>query len=387
MTNIRVNLSLKLTSCKLLIMAPPRVGPNPTVQSPPPNNESGTGQIPNIGGLGTSLELDPNLFQELPAGWNKQGFRSGYPMMEAIRGSASTDTLMEARAFTDKSVMLVLKEKLGASFSAAFEKKEGFKNNYTFSTKSGPLTVQVNYRSEYNDIFFTLTDTQTTGTSLRLVLDENKQPKQLISVDDPNNFFAGVFNDWGIPQISQALGPVNNDNYGSRIRKINSYDEITEELRKASSSPEKRANIDGKYSGPDNGIFVNQNEYDVAPSTIPLATAGVNTCSVLIVVSQREGRHYLAHIDSSADSASIADSIKGRFSYLDETVVYIMEGLQPSGTAQNIYSAAKELGIQDQIKFVSYRGTGMFPQIGIQNGNLFDPTVTFSRKSKAKVQI
>ena len=304
--------------------------------------------------------------------------------MRPAQGQGEKQTMLRTVPFESKQVMTQLGKLLGTQFNKAVASKADFETVHVVKTPHGPLEVKIHYRPKYGDIFFTLSDTQTKGTSLRLDLDEKGSPTKLTSIDDVDNIFSGVFSDLGIVDVSKALGPVTAQAYKGRIESINTYEAVTKELQQAKSQPERMVSIQTDYYGPDNGIFVNQNEYQVASISTPLATAGLNTCSALIVIDRVGKRHYLTHIDSSSTPAQIEDSIRTNFSSLSRLDVYVMEGVTPSGTMQGIYTALKRVGLERKLKFVSFSGTG-FPQVGTQNGELFNPTITFQRKSTARI--
>ena len=118
--------------------------------------------------------------------------------------------------------------------------------------------------------------------------------------------------------VSKALGAVDQKAYQKRIESINNYDAVTREIREAQSDPKRRTTVQEDYYGPDTGVFVQQNGYQAAPIEVPLATAGVNTCSVLIVIDPMGKRHYLAHIDSSSTAEQIEKSIRDNFDNLEK---------------------------------------------------------------------
>lgn len=273
---------------------------------------------------------------------------------------------------------------LGNGFRDAIHNKTEFETSHAVKTPHGPLEVKVHYRSQYNDIFFTLSDTQTTGTSLRLDLDKNGSPTKLTSVDDPNDIFSGAFTDLGINDVSQALGAVDPQAYRERVESINNYNAVTKKLHEAQHDPERITYVQGDYHGPDTGMFVQQNGYQVAPFDTPLATAGVNTCAALIVIDRKGKRHYLAHVDPHSTADQIAKSVRDSFNNLDGLKVYAMEGFSPSGTLQSIYMALEKLGLEKQLKFIPFSGIS-FPQVGTQNGGMFNPTTTFQKKSTERI--
>lgn len=334
------------------------------------------------GGAGVPVPPPSPDLIGLPTGWNVQPFRTGFPL-EIVSGERRTT--LRTVPFTDTQLVPKLTELLGKGFRDAIRNKTEFEASHTVETSYGPLTVRVIYKPhQHNEIYFHLSDTQTTGTSLWLVLDKNGSPTQFTSIDDPNNIFSGVFADLKMPSASQALGVVDQQTYQKRIETINNYDTVTREIREAQGDLTRRITVRKDYSGPDTGIFVQRNEFYVASMGVPLATAGVNTCSALIVIDRAGKRHYLAHIDSGSTAEQIANSVRTNFGTLGRLEVYVMEGLMPSGTVQNIYTALKSMGLEKKVKFISFSGSD-FPQVGTQNGELFNPTITFRQKSVERI--
>lgn len=320
----------------------------------------------------------------LPSGWNKRPFRTGFPTETNVQ--VGRKTTLRTVPFTNNQLVPKLTELLGNGFGDAIRNKTEFETSHPVKTPHGPLEVKVHYKPEYNGIFFTLSDTQTAGTSLRLDLDKNRTPTKLTSIDDPNNIFSGVFADLGINGVSQALGAVNPQAYQKRVESINNnnYNAVTERLHEAKSDPKRRTPVQGDYYGPDTGVFVQQNGYQAASIETPLATAGVNTCSALIVIDRKNKRHYLAHVDPSSTADQIAKSVRDSFNNLEGLEVYVMEEMMLSGTLQNIWTALKNMGLEENLKFISNPGF-MSPGIGTQNGKTFNPTTTFQEKSTERI--
>lgn len=297
-------------------------------------------------------------------------------------GSTSTyqirDTSVPAPAEGRKD----LEKLFGKDFISKIDKKQEAEVEITVDTDCGPVKMKALYRPQYNDIILTVSDTQTTGTTLRIDLNPNGQPKNLASIDDPDKLFGGLLQKAGNGYLAKLIGLPAKENFQKRVQALKNYEKVTKYLQQAQGDSSRRIPLNNIFTGP-KGIFVPQNYFQVAPLSTPLATSGVNTCAALVIIDKKNNKHYLAHIDPSASPDQILQSIRNSGIDLFNCEIYVMEGMTPSGTVQNIFSALITLRVGDKTKFVSFGGSG-FPGITSYNGELFlDPPVDyFSEKAK-----
>lgn len=272
---------------------------------------------------------------------------------------------------------------LGTEYFKAVAKKGEATCEITIQTKYGQVKVKAQYRPEYSDIILTVSDTQTSGTTLRIDLNTQGQPINLASIDDSSKLFGGLLRDGGAKYLTKLFGPVDENLFSKRVMQLTNYEKVTKYLREASADNSRRISLAEPYNGP-KGTFVAQNYFKVAPLNTPLATSGVNTCAALIIIDKKSGKHYLAHIDPSASVEQIQRSLGGID--LSSSEIYVMKGMTHSGTVQNIFTALMQKGVENRAKFVFFSGTG-FPGITSYNGELYldPPTGYFTEKSKDRI--
>lgn len=72
------------------------------------------------------------------------------------------------------------------------------------------------------------------------------------------------------------------------------------------------------------GQGVGQATFAIAKADVPLATRGLSTCGALVVQSEKEGLHYLAHLDSAVTPSQIRSSLS--LFDLSQSRIFLMKG-------------------------------------------------------------
>lgn len=255
-----------------------------------------------------------------------------------------------------------------------------FNDKKVLSTEVGDIQLNIRYRPEYSDLYVTSAETEISGLSLRIKLDESGKPQQLILIDDLNNFFATLFSETGFT-VFNTLGPSNKTQLQSFIEKRSRIQQIDAIYRDFTTDMNKRHKIDKPYQGKD-GFFVTQGLFRVDRLDVSLATAGLNTCSALVVISKDRKLHYLAHIDSNVSEEEIKKSLIP-FD-LDDSEIFIMEGPYPSSVPKNIIGSMIDSSRLNNLKFISTSQPGIFQGLTSYGGKLyFGPSTSDSWKKEA----
>lgn len=242
-----------------------------------------------------------------------------------------------------------------------------FNDKKLLSTEVGDIQLNIRYRPEYSDLYITSAETEISGLSLRIRLNELGKPQQIILIDDLNNFFATLFSETGFT-VFNTLGPSNKTSLQSFIEKRSRIQQIDTIYRDFTTDMSKKYTIDRPYQGQD-GFFVTQGLFRVDKINVPLATAGLNTCSALVVISNDKKLHYLAHIDSNVSEEEINKSLTS-FD-LDDSEIFIMGGPYPSSVPRNIIGSIINSPGLNNLKFISTSEQGIFQGITSYNGELY----------------
>ncbi|MEM6729903.1 MAG: hypothetical protein AAF658_00015 [Myxococcota bacterium] len=288
------------------------------------------------------------------------------------RGTAERRFDYRRIPFTTAQTLADLKRLAGDELTRALANGDDYKAGHIIATPAGEAEALVQYRTQYHDIFVTLTDTQQEGTSLRIELDESNRPTHVSEIDDPDHVISGLMYIWGIDGLTPALGEPSPHRLHARLGALAEYRTIQEELRLRSADPALRIAVDKSYTGPADGVFVDQDEYSIAARSTPLSTAGLDTCSAFIVTGP--DAHLLAHVDSSSSPDEIAALITNNFDNPSQLSFAVMEGPTPSGTLQAVYTALRRLGVEDNMRFASYEGRGVSYAVAVRDGELYLPT-------------
>ncbi|MFA5004970.1 MAG: hypothetical protein WC561_02435, partial [Candidatus Omnitrophota bacterium] len=258
---------------------------------------------------------------------------------------------------------------LGKDFLNSVQHKQAAGKDIIAQTKYGPVTLKAIYSPGYNQILIGVDDTYITGTALKISLSAENQLLNSMSVNDPADLLGGLLENKGAVYLSGLLGRPSESAFSKRISQLQNYLEAPQYLSKARMDKSRQVNVSASYGGPQ-GIFVTPGYFKAAAIDVPLATTGAATCAALVVVDQQKRQHYLAHVNSETSMEQIVSSLQGLD--LENSQVYIMEGILKSETIRHIITALMDKGIIDKAKFIypsgdKSEGTG----ITVYNGKLY----------------
>lgn len=125
------------------------------------------------------------------------------------------------------------------------------------------------------------------------------------------------------------------------------------------------------YHGPQ-GLFVFQGQYNVKPLSVPLATDGLQLCTALIIIDQKNNRHYLAHVDNHVSSAQLIASIEQAGLDLQHSRILIQPGNEarhpPQDTITTIMGSLRALRVDRQPEVLEGPGNNGVTSV---NGEVF----------------
>ena len=121
----------------------------------------------------------------------------------------------------------------------------------------------------------------------------------------------------------------------------------------------------GKFrGGATGGIHVGQAMYGIASLEQPLATSGLSTCGALVVKSEQQGLHYLAHLDSAVTSREISRSLQ--IFDLSKSEIFFLKGPVASPVENTVICALrKSPQALSQLKFVTGLTETFAPKVGL----------------------
>ncbi|MFH1846371.1 MAG: hypothetical protein ABH869_02310 [Candidatus Omnitrophota bacterium] len=109
-------------------------------------------------------------------------------------------------------------------------------------------------------------------------------------------------------------------------------------------------------NGPE-GVFVQAGHFFIAPIKSAVSTTGLVTCCSLIIVNERKGIQYLAHINSIADMNQIRKSYK--YLGLDECDIYVAKGAEGDSIAfRKLKKALKKDKLWRNASFIKFNNVG-----------------------------
>lgn len=258
---------------------------------------------------------------------------------------------------------------LGKDFLNSVQNKQAARKDIIAQTKYGPVTLKAIYSPGYNQILIGVDDTYITGTALKISLSAENQLLNSMSVNDPSVLLGGLLENRGAVYLPGLLGTPSESEFSKRISQLRNYLEAPQYLSKARMDKSRQVNVPASYGGPQ-GIFVTPGYFKAAAIDVPLATTGAATCAALVVVDQQKRQHYLAHVTSEISMEQIVSSLQGLD--LENSQVYIMEGILKSETMRHIITVLMDKGIVDKVGFIypsgdKSGGTG----ITVYNGKLY----------------
>jgi hypothetical protein len=105
---------------------------------------------------------------------------------------------------------------------------------------------------------------------------------------------------------------------------------------------------------------------------VGLVTSSLATCSAIAIADPKDKRQFLGHVDIFTKVTDISAAVQKEFPHLSkDATVFIVKGSMESNTEKNIYLAMKQLGYENQVKFVDLPPSQGTKAIAVRQGNLF----------------
>lgn len=252
---------------------------------------------------------------------------------------------------------------LGRPLHEVASKKTEIERTIPVSIPGGTANLKVNYRPEYNDVLINVSEDP--EKSFRVSLDDKGNPETFYLARDRGGILPRLASLAGL-NISKELLPDGKSELPEWSRTAIEFASVRQAVRELTSKGRSRPA--GDYYGK-TGVSVAQGQFQVASLDRPLTTGGLDTCSALVVIDRKSGRHYLAHVDAATNPEGLVRSLAGLNLKSAEIALVPGSGWNELSMIQ-AFKALKSLGVSDRVKIID-GSSGMFAGITLQGGSFF----------------